>query len=318
MAIFLGPQVPNPPVLRPQQVFTISWTAPGTGRVTQFDARGLTPEQFITLPGVAGFDMPVFTAYKDTSPGYDGEINRGFRKEARDVSIPIDMTAPDRATYKQMRNDLFTDLNPRDGVPGTLTVTDVDGTTRSLTCFYASGLEGALDDVKQGQSWMQATIDFHAPDPDWLGIEIAPAASSNPDPTTVKGWFPFLPIQLSSTQVLGRTSVTNMGQGDAYPMFVITGPCTSVHLTNLTSGLSIDIDQALSTTDTMTISCTPGSKSVYMNGSTNLLPKLDLTLETQDLWPLKQGVNDVDFELAGLSTATTLSFTYRERYLAAW
>ncbi len=314
MPIILGEvgYVPNVPVVEEPQVFRITWTSP-LGRVTEFYSLGTSLADFVTMPGVTGFDMPVFTAYTDTSPGFDGEINRGFRTEARDISIPILMYAWDRKTFKKMRQDLFTDLNPRSGAPGRLTVTEWDGSdSRSIECFYAGGLEGALDDSEQGMDFSKAIIEFRAPDPYWVGATISPRPLKAVDDS---GWLPLFPIRVTASQILGNTTITNLGQGDAFPTFVITGPATTINLRNNTTGEEITLNYNLAADDVITINTREGRKSVKLNGVTNLYPYLSID---STLWALKPGINDVTFTLPGESIATTLAFSYQERFLAAW
>jgi hypothetical protein len=312
MPILVSAPPPNVPVARPIEVFRMSWTAP-SGRVTEFFSLGQDPADFITTPGVFGLDMPQFTPYTDTSPGFDGEINRGFRAEGRDVGIPILMYASDRATFKQMRHDLFTDLNPRKGVPGLLTVTEFDNSTvRSIPAFYAGGLEGALDDESQGQSWMAAPIEFRCPSPYWLGETIAPRPIAAPD---ARGWLPLYPIRATASQVLGAATIFNRGQAESWPLFRITGPATSIHLLNTTTGESLHITYVLDVGDVVVINTRPGHKSVVLNGTTNLYPYLS---SSSSLWSLFEGTNEVTFTLPGQTPETTLAFTYQEQFLAAW
>lgn len=313
MPIMLGTVAPSVPELHTPDVFRITWTS-AQGRVTDFYGLGSTLSGFVTSPGVSGFDMPLFTPYVDTSPGFDGEINRGFRTEARDITIPILMYAVGRADFKAMRSALFTDLNPRSGAPGTLTVTEPDGSdSRSIDCFYAGGLEGLLDDESQGQEFSIALIEFRAPDPYWVGASISPRPLKPPD--TTSGWLPLFPITVTAGQVLGNATITNTGQAPAFATFTITGPATSINLVNNTTGEHITLAYNLASGHSITINTREGRKSIRLDGVTNLYPYLTLD---STLWALAPGVNDVTFTLPGQAPETTLAFSYQERFLAAW
>lgn len=323
MPIFLGPgQSENKPILRTPEVFRITWTSPA-GRITHFSGRQSSLADWVATPGVAGFDMPVFAPYADISPDLNGEISRGFRTEARDVALPFLMYAKgNRALYRQMRTNLFTDMNPQNGLgingedlPGTLTVTEIDGSTRSLDCFYVSGLEGNLDDVGAGQTWQQAVIQFRAPSPYWQGAVKTSERITN---GSGKTWFPFFPLSLIGTQALGSTTITNEGQVDAQPVFTVKGPASRILLENTTTGHTIDIDYDLDGEDTAVIDCTDDNAGALLNGTVNLIPYMSFVDRSHDLWSLKPGVNTVNLSITGVTDDTRVSFTYREQFFAAW
>jgi hypothetical protein len=316
--IFTGVVAPNVPAIVEPELFRAMWTSP-QGRDTDLSdvSWGNAPQAIILLPGSLGLDMPEFSQYVDTSPGFDGELSRGFRTEARDISLPILMHAPNRALFRVMRNDLFADLNPRLGAPGTLSIMDWNGTNlRSIECFYKGGLEGAIDDNEQGHCWAKYVLEFRAGDPYWLGDTITPRPLTSGDET---GWLPLMPIRVTASQILGNATITNHGQSVAYPTYIITGPATAINLINNTTGESLSITYELEADDTLSINTRQGRKSVVLNAATedetNLFPYLS---NDSTLWALAPGVNDVTFTLVGQAPETTLQFSYQERYLAAW
>ncbi len=315
-----GPTDPDQPNIPPEfpvvpqpEYFKVSWTAP-SGRTTDFSGKGQALKDWVTTPGVNGFDMPIFTPYEDTAPQVDGVFNRGFRTEPRDVSVAILMYAEDRDEFRQMRYDLFTDLNPRSGLPGLLTVTETDGTSRSLECFYRGGLEGAIDDQGQGMYWMLATIEWRAPSPFWLGE----TQVSGPVNNAETPWFPFPPLNPGGSRALGATTIDNGGQVDAQPIFTIHGPATGFTFQNLTTGEEIKVTYTLDGNDVVVVDTTDDNRSVILNGSVNLNPYMDRSTTKRTLWGLRPGINDVNLSVLGLDTGTYVNFSYQERYLAAW
>jgi hypothetical protein len=101
-----------------------------------------------------------------------------------------------------------------------------------------------------------------------------------------------------------------LGQG------TLTGPCSSITLTNATTGKSLVIAQALTSSDTAVIDFREGAKTALMNGVTNLYSAISIT--SSAFWSLKPGLNNITITLPGAAGTTTARMDYKPRYLAAW
>jgi hypothetical protein len=308
--ILVAPLAPEVPSVSLAELTDVTWTG-GDGSVVQLtDWSSLVTGTMVT-PGVSGHLMPTWDVYSDRSPSYDGENVRGVRANARDVIIPLHMWGQDRGECKARFQALVAALNPQLG-QGTLTFTEAAGTSRSIGAYYSQGLEGNDDDDKTGRTWMSAVLAFHAPRPFWEGD----AQFVQFDVGSSGSWFPVLPLAVRNSQVLGSVQIQNVGDAECFPVWTVTGPCSSITLTNATTGKSLVIAQALTSSDTAVIDFREGAKTALMNGVTNLYSAISIT--SSAFWSLKPGLNNITITLPGAAGTTTARMDYKPRYLAAW
>lgn len=300
------PGVVNPPPLGPLEAPTVTWTdAQGRITVLSDDSNG-----WVLQPGATGFDMPTYQSYSDESPEIDGNFVRQIRAQARTLMLPIAVFSDvSRGDFLLKKRGLRRSLNPKLGM-GTLEITEVDGTSRSIGAYYQSGGEGdeALD--SGGMRYQMVALTFTCPSPFWIGDPVHRDFQVAQSGT----FFPILPLQVADSQVLGDVFVTNDGDDVAYPVWTIRGPATSVVLTNVTSGQSLTLSQSLTSGDTVVIDTRERVQTVLMNGTTNLWSKL---VAGSALWGLEPFDNEVTLTLAGATTATLVSLDYGPRYLSA-
>jgi hypothetical protein len=161
--------------------------------------------------GVTGLGKPVYDIDSQSSADVEGMTFYGARAAARQVFLPMDVSAPDRATLLSKKRILNEALDPvRKGL-GYLYVTDANGTYR-LRCHYVDGMPGDESSGVAGESnaehWQRIGIVLQATDPYWEATA-----------DTVYSWgysgnipfFPLLPVQLNPAQVLSDAAqpVTN-------------------------------------------------------------------------------------------------------------
>ncbi|MFG3136134.1 phage distal tail protein [Streptomyces sp. NPDC048211] len=303
------PGEPQPPWEWPPRLVempTVAFTDPG-GRVTT-----LTDWEngWVVQPGSKGLDMPGYAITQDESPGIDGYEVRQVRAQGKTISIPIAFWANDsRAAYLARRRSLIRSLNPKRG-PGTLTLTQPDGAARTIGVRYSDGLEGDESLDAAGARWCISVLTFSAPSPYWLGDAVTQewATAAGGD------FFPFLPLTVGDSQVLGEVTVDNDGDDDAFPVWTITGPATAVTLTNETSGQTLVLTRTITGSDEIVIDTRERRQTALLNGVTNLWPNLSTD---SSLWPLEVDTNQLSLTVAGSTSATQVSMTYQPRYLAA-
>ncbi|WP_327335844.1 phage tail family protein [Streptomyces sp. NBC_01324] len=303
------PVEPQPPWEWPPRLVempTVSFTDPG-GRVTM-----LTDWEngWVVQPGTKGLDMPGYAITQDESPGIDGYEVRQVRAQGKTITVPVAFWANDsRAAYLARRRAFIRSLNPKRGT-GTLTLTQPDGATRSIGVLYSDGMEGDESLDAAGARWCITVITFSVPSPYWLGdtvtAEWATAAGG--------AFFPFLPLTVGDSQVLGEVTVDNDGDDDAFPVWTVTGPATSVTLTNHTTGQTLVLTRTITGTDTIVIDTRERRQTALLNGVTNLWPNLSTA---SSLWPLEVDTNELSLTVAGSTSATRVRMTYQPRYLAA-
>ncbi|MFE9850350.1 phage tail family protein [Streptomyces sp. NPDC005576] len=265
---------------------------------------------WLLQPGAKGLDMPSYAMTQDESPGIDGYEVRQVRAQGKTITLPVAFWAQDsRAAYLARRRTLIRSLNPKRGA-GTLTLTQPDGSSRSINVLYTDGMEGDESLDAAGARWCITALVFAAPSPYWTGGEVATEWRNG----TGGDFYPFLPLTVGDSQVLGSVTVDNDGDDDAYPIWTIQGPATSATLTNTTTGQSLVLTRTLTGTDTVVIDTRERRQTALLNGVTNLWPNLS---DDSTLWPLEPDRNDLTLTVAGSTSTTSVRMTYQPRYLAA-
>ncbi|MEU6058008.1 phage tail family protein [Streptomyces sp. NPDC047097] len=310
MPILVQPQVIEQPLWkwpqRLQEMPSISYTDPAGNTVLFTDwERG-----WVVPPGPKGLDMPTYAFTREESPGIDGYELRQVRAQGKDIILPLAFWADDsRAAYQARRRALIRSLNPKRG-PGTLTLTQPDGATRSIGAIYTDGLEGDESRDAAGTRWCSTVLTFSCPSPYWLGPLVTQEWKTGGDTE----FFPFLPLTVGDSQVLGAVTVDNDGDDDAFPIWTVAGPATAITLTNSTTGRALVLTRTVTGTDTILIDTRPRRQTAVLNGVTNCWPNLSTTSE---MWPLVPDRNDLTLTVAGATSATRVGMTYQLRYLAA-
>lgn len=311
MPLLVPTTVPEPPPgvpwpIRLNEMPRVAFTDPA-GAVTLFTD---WENGWVLQPGARGLDMPAYAFTQDESPGIDGYDVRQVRAEGKEIALPISFWADDsRTAYLTRRRTLIRSLNPKRG-PGTLTVTQPDGAARTIAAYYTAGLEGDESLDAAGARWCTTVLTFGCPSPYWLGPEVTTEWKTG----TTGTFFPVLPLTVGDSNVLGSVTVDNDGDDNAYPVWTVTGPATSVTLTNTTTGDVLLLTRTITGTDTVVIDTRERRQTAVLNDVTNLWGNLS-TAST--MWPLVTGINDLTLSVAGSTTATRVRMTYQPRYLAA-
>lgn len=309
VASSIPPEEQQPPWEWPQRTVEmplVSFTDPAgaTTLLTDWE-RG-----WVVQPGAKGLDMPSYAFARDESPGIDGHEVRQVRAEGKTITLPVAFWANDsRAAYKARRRALIRSLNPKRG-QGTLTLTEPDGEQRSIGVRYTDGMEGDESRDAAGARWCITALVFDVASPYWIGGEVTTEWKNS----TGGDFFPFLPLVVGDSQVLGSVTVDNDGDDDAFPVWTIKGPATTVTLTNATTGQTLVLTRTITGADTIVIDTRERRQTALLNGTTNLWPNLS---DASALWPLETGINELTLTVAGSTSATSVRMTYQPRYLAA-
>ena len=311
MPILVPTAIPEPPpgVPWPTRVNEMPsvWFTDPAGLVTKFSDWS---NGWVLQPGAKGLDMPAYNITQDESPGIDGYAVRQVRAGGKDIALPIAFWADDsRAAYLTRRRTLIRSLNPKRG-EGTLTVAQSDGSARTIGARYTAGLEGDESLDAAGARWCIGVLTFACPSPFWLGAEVTTEWRAAVSGT----FFPILPLVVGDSQVLGAVTVDNDGDDNAYPVWTITGPATSVSLTNVTTGEVIVLTHTITVGDTIVIDTRQRQQTAVLNGATNLWGDLS---DASTMWALEPGLNDLTLTVSGSTSNTRVRMTYQPRYLAA-
>lgn len=124
--------------------------------------------------------------------------------------------------------------------------------------------------------------------------------------------FPTIPVAITQSDLTDEelnAIVTNEGQEETEPIFVIHGPGTGFTVTNSTTGQEFTLSSTLIEGEYITIDSRAGT--VIQDGITNIYDEFD-----GDFIKLEPGDNQFQFVVAsGIDLTTILSLSYRHAYL---
>jgi hypothetical protein len=260
--------------------------------------------RFVVERGATGRLMPPVDIWTDTVPLTPGSRYRGARHAARVVVLPI-VTGGVRYGRDELRA-LARALDPLRGMGrlrSTALATGLSG-GRQLFCVYQAGLDALKEDFPH---WSRVALQFLAPDPYWEDTveQVRDFAPANIDTE----WFPFLPLDLGGTNILGNFSITNAGDAEAWPSIEVQGPGEAFAFENRTTGQRMQVVGAVPAGQVLRIVTQPGARAVSL-GNANWFSRL-----TRDsvLWGLVPGVNQlrVNYE----TSTARIVLRWRLRYL---
>lgn len=279
--------------------------------VTWIDPDGVELELGVQWDVTGRFSPPTFFD-EEGVPGQDGLRLREVRHDARNFVLPLWIEGSSESDLRTQMRSLVSAMNPQRG-DGKIRVTSPVGDQREIVCRAASGLEmGERLGDTSGPTVQIAAVVFRAWEPFWQDV-----SDTVSGPWTVgaapASFFPFFPMRLTSSEVFADVDITNSGDVDAWPVWTVTGPGSSITFQNLTTGYTLMLDTTLAVSESVTIDTRPGVKTVVKSDGTNLYPNLSAT---SNLWPLQRGVNAVQISMGGATSATSVTMRRRHKYLA--
>lgn len=314
-----SPQPPPPPTPDPNAIPSPIAVA-GTPTYQYIDFAGTVhvlsdPETIGVLVGAKGLLMPAVSLIEQETPFLDGSRITGVRMPAREVDLPVLVQADTTAALRTALRQMTGWLDPHRG-DGTLRLTAPDGTQRDLFCRYAGGLESATDDSTQaGPNWWVVALTLRAADPYFYATLPTTYSFSTAAPVP---FFPIFPLHLSESSVISSARPNNTGDVEAWPIWTITGPATSVTLGNTTTGDSLTLNTALGVGDTIVIDTRPGRKSVVLTGAGGAQSNaLGAITPTSSLWPLAIGFNDLNITMSSSGASSLIRLDFSARFLSA-
>lgn len=284
---------------------TATWTDPN-GQV--WDLTDISPDLgWFTLNGPSGWGAnPIELVTDPLARG--GEQVRTVRVQPRTIQWPLHIYGETHQEFVNRYRQLlraFTSTTYTQ-TPGVLTVSRPDGRSRMIYAYYKEGFEG-----ESGENWLSANpvLNLWCPDGYWLDAE--DTVISRTQPAASNFYSPFYTI--GSSQVLGFTSVTNPGDVDAWPRWVVTGPMTKLTGISLTLGVQFSLTYTLTVGQQVRI--TTNRITVRGPGDVNLSGALNWPDAV--LWQLVAGENLVQFQVDGAAAGTRVDLAFRARYEGA-
>lgn len=264
-------------------------------------------------PGLRGWGVPGVDRYASTSPALAGSRWRGSRTQEREVFWPLRVFSDagsqawldyDSAFWRTMHPDR----------PGVWSVTQPNGTTRRLTCRFVDDGSATFDIDPALVGWTDYGVTLVAEQPFWTGDPITASWSND-------GLAPFLggpsgsgratPFYISRGNTIGSAKMPNPGDVDAYPVWTIKGPASSV--TVGVAGSTITYSVAIPTNGSVVIDTRPGSESVVDQDGNDLVGNLSGAVSFAPI-PASEAA-ELSLSLAGTGS---VSATIEPCYFRAW
>jgi phage-related protein len=284
----------------------LSWVDPA-GVVTV-----LTDQPDIEVEwGLLGRFMPPSAMVEDDAPGQAGSLLRQVRVRPREVTLPVTVFGADFTELRTRMRSWLRLFDPTRG-DGRLRATAPDGAVRELTCRYTTGLEG-LETFEHGFGHARMVLVLRAHDPFWY--DTAPQSqtyTTGAQPVFFSDPF-FGSPKLASDTILGTQTVSNGGDVEAWPVWTVHGPASSITLSNDTTGQTVDLPVTLTAAQTVVIDTRPFRKTVLRDDGTNLYGSLS---NTSSLWSLPTGDSTVTISLPGATSESYVTLVYARRWLS--
>ncbi len=285
---------------------TAVWTDP-TGTDWTLTNHGVDSPGWFTLPGPSGWNATTYELVTDPI-ARGGESLRFIRAKPGRILWPLYIFGETHLAYlanlRAIKRAFTMTLHRR--TPATLTVSRPDGTSRSIQCYYESGFEG---EHGEGWLWSKDTVTLFCPDGYWQDSQIQTVTYSYTPGVDFLAPFP----QVSAGLSFGDSTMTNVGDVDAWPTWTLTGPMSAFSATNLSTGYQWTLTYPLLAGEQITV--TTYQPTVRGPAGQNLASALDWP--DAYLWWLAPGDNDVVLNVSGADVGSSVQIDYYPRYEGA-
>lgn len=264
-----------------------------------------TPADGVVLgPGVRGLAEADAADFEDESPGVDGSRWRGSRDLAREVFWPVWVVGPQGQEWVERDRAFRRSLSRAS--PGLWTVTQPNGESRSLVCRLRR-IDPAIDLDPSLVGVAGYAIALVADDPYWLGAPISRTwRQAGPADFFGEGGPPF---RVSPVSTLATATMRNPGDVDAWPVWRVDGPTTTVDLG--VDGGVVEVPFAVPGGSSLTIDTHPTRQVALLDGQ-------DVTGDLGEVqWRRIPAGGEVPLSLA-MTGEGSVTVTVIPRFRSAW
>ncbi|MDT0567924.1 phage tail family protein [Streptomyces sp. DSM 3412] len=321
MPLFTAPVTTPPDTGEPGGGGVIVLPDLGRATVTYYDPAGvawpLTRRSlgwYTLAEGVSGLGAAPYELTTDAHPRGGARL-RHVQAQPRTIVWPLWVGGADHMEFVQRWRQLATAFTRtlRDG-PGVLEIARPDGTRRRINVIYQEGWEGR-GTRGFGRIFDSAVLSLWCEDPYW--VDPVPVMVHREQGVGVDFLEPYPSV--SSSQVLGATTVTNPGDVVVWPTWTITGPASLVTFTHTGAGKSFELDPSavghgnLLAGEQVTVRTDP--VQVRFENGDNWVGALNWPDAV--LWGLAPGDNAVTFTLSGSGPGSAVDLAFNSRYETA-
>lgn len=314
MPVLVRPPQEVAPIPLPDVGYAVAtWYAPDGGMwpLTSPDLGWLTQSEGVSGLGAAAIEITV-----DARPRGGGRV-RHIQPGTRTIVWPLYVHGDTHTEFVERWRAVTSAFTQTSRLgPGQLEIARPDGSARRVDAYYQAGIDGS---GKQGYG---ITSDFFVlsllcEDPYWR--DAVPQRVHREFAAGVDFLAPYPSV--SSSQVLGETTLTNPGDVDAWPSWLITGPAAVLTATRLDTGDAFTLNPSapdvghgsLAAGEYVTVETDP-PRVRYMDGS-NWSGAIGWPGAV--LWPIPHGDTAVSFDLAGAAAGSSVDLTFYPRYETA-
>ena len=246
--------------------------------------------------GVDGRFMPQFAYTAESIYSIQGSVRRGTTLKDRTLTLPMLVFGEDQDDVRANIRSLMDATNPLRGMGRVQCVTNDDKT------FI---LDSYLDGMPMPEN------------PDSIGVSngmtfrlfVATFVSH-----AVVWWNPIEhDVQIDYSTLDLPLALNNEGDLEAWPIWTISGPMTSVQIGNYTTGDYMAATLTLTAGQRVYIDSRESLRTVLQDHVTDV--ESSFSTDSDCFFPLVRGKNDIGIDFAGNSTATSLRVRWVDRYL---
>ena len=265
------------------------------------------------LPGLQGVGLAPVELGATALPDRDGSIFRYFRLGEREIGIPLHIWGESYANVRDTRRNLEAILYSRKNPLQVVIAQPDTGERRTAYGYYTGGMEGSYGEDEFGHNFQKFGLVIRCLDP-WFykdpvtrifRIEGALGA-------TLSSSEAFFPFMLSQSTYASGTNFVNEGDGDAYPIWTITGPKGNLIALNETTGQRLEVT-GLDSGSIVTIDTRPSIADIYDQDGNDLWDSVSVQ---SSLWPLVPGNNFVKITFSEADPTTEVRLQYAVPVLA--
>ncbi|MEV4974453.1 phage tail protein [Streptomyces scopuliridis] len=302
------PEIPPPAEVPGVGYASITYISPDGTRWPMTD---LSADWYTLAEGVDGLGAAPYVLTSDPHPRGGARL-RHVQPQPRTIVWPVLVKGDDHMSFTYNWRNLgraFT-RTLRDG-PGVLEVARPDGGVRRISVYYQEGWK-EQGRTATGITWDSAVLTLWCEDPYY--VDAVPVSVHRETGTLVDYLVPYPSV--SSSQVLGATTVMNRGDVEVWPTWTITGPASMITFTREDTGevFALDMDKTghgnLLAGETVTISTDPPS----VRSGTGDTWSGALNWPEAVLWSLPPGNCPVTFQLDGSGPGSAVDLTFYPRY----
>jgi phage-related protein len=255
--------------------------------------------------GRKGDLAPSFEMDTETAAGIERVLN--YRVGARNLELPLNFQAATRQMALDTIDDVLTSLAGGNVI---LRFTSSAGRRRELhSCYLKDGLKEDGFENYEDTLGAQAVLTFFCSDPYWYDATTFTKSFKVEPPATT--FFPFFPLKLLASAILGEDIVNNPGI-TVQPVWSIRGPGTDITIQNKTTGKQLTWLGTLAITDTLEINTLPLVKTVTKNG----INAYSGLVRSSQFFPIAPGDNQISVQISSTTTDTECLLSFQPRYMS--